>query len=565
MKRCQLLPDLDTSVVKTFIDNDRTNNPDSKINSNDDKSTTHQTAEGGAVASTSGHVESPPGLNRIENINPSSNCIPPSITNSQVAQQSEIPIVSSGDSNIPSQNNITVPSNLNNTNVMQQLSSLITHLNLVNPSSSTTSSAPATHLPVSVPLISQPQPYVQNEIIPNLQNSPINVNQLSMLLSQLNNSLVAPQSNPIIGTSPILNSVPVASSPHSIHPEAVDFESRPSSLGRDINPRLNYNIHKWNLSFDGSKTGLNVDRFLYRVETNASVYNIQSYRLMNDIQYLLKGKALNWFWSFKENKRPTSWSELRNAMTSHFKDERNDFDIRQSICERKQKLNESFQDFYTAITEMTLGLSEPLRDFDLMLILHGNMRLGLKEKLAGKKFNTSTDLFDECVHIENTWRQISYVPEKTMGVLPNPRSVHEIREDLSQFENSCVYQPTNDSQFSDVSAVTFSQNNSNKINLTRNPIPQHILDKVQCWNCKMFGHFYYNCPQGVLLHVFCRGCGQSDILFEYCVKCQGNIKREVRVGVPTSQKSSPQISNTEDAASNTDPELYQIIQRNRQK
>lgn len=90
-------------------------------------------------------------------------------------------------------------------------------------------------------------------------------------------------------------------------------------------------------------------------------------------------------------------------MLRQFRYERNDFEVRQKIGDRKQK-----QNFHAAISEMTLGQSSPKSDFDLSLIIHGDMRPGLKEKLVGKGFASS----DECIHIENAWRQISYVPER---------------------------------------------------------------------------------------------------------------------------------------------------------
>lgn len=178
--------------------------------------------------------------------------------------------------------------------------------------------------PVPPPNFSCPPP---NPVIANplLQNNSQVLQQLATLLAQINLSNLnpVPQSNS--------NSAPLASSPHVSYPCAADFENRPHSLVQDGNFRTNYNIHKWNISFDGSKSGLNVDR----VETNASAHNIPAYRLLNDIQYLLKGKALNWFWSYilvtGFNHRPTTWIDFRNAMIFQFKDERNDFDIRQAI------------------------------------------------------------------------------------------------------------------------------------------------------------------------------------------------------------------------------------------
>lgn len=338
-------------------------------------------------------------------------------------------------------------------------------------------------------------------------------------------------------------------------------------------------IHKWNLSFDGSRDGLNVERFLYRVESNASSYNIPEYQLLNEIQHLLKGKALNWYWAFKESEVPRSWFDLKNAMIKQFRDSRNDFDVRQAIGARKQKPNESFQDFHSAISELTLALSEPLRDFDLMLILHGNMRLGLKEKLAGKTFRSSSELFDECVHIEATWRQISFIPENHMNIphvrsSTNPENSHRSGYQQQQYSRNinemdckkeaattCYYensaQPEHVLQSPDVSA--FSSQNPVSSRNNNLQFPKQLYDKVKCWNCGNYGHFYYQCNRD-LQHIFCRGCGQGNVTFEYCAKCQENLRRGARTGTPTSQISySVPKPSTEEVASNTDPEFYRIL------
>lgn len=356
------------------------------------------------------------------------------------------------------------------------------------------------------------------------------------------------------------------------------------------------NIHKWNLMFDGSKDGLDVERFLYRVESNASSYNIPECQLLNDIQYLLKGKALNWFWAHKEAKRSASWNEFHFAMLRQFKDDHSDFDVRQALGARKQKPNETFQDFYASISEIALALSASLSDLDFMLFLQGNMRPGLKEKLAGKRFSSSADLFDECVRIENTWRQISFVPDNQISFntsnisnhsihsrisnKPNPnfRQVHEVEfenrnasntypptknnitpESLDNVHNDCSYVP-------DVAALVeqSSQTYHNPNKFIPVVSPRQLFEKVKCWNCGLFGHCYVRC-QKPLLHVFCCGCGQSDITFDYCIKCRGNSKREARPGHQPSQNlmAAPNSrSEVEETATNTDPEFYRLLTRN---
>lgn len=428
---------------------------------------------------------------------------------------------------------------------------------------------------------SQPGARLTTSHITDVLKDPVAAQKLNSIFSQ--QSAPAP-----IVAPPVVNAnmnIPVtgliASSPHHQQsPYVHDFGFQPQAYTLERSSP----IYKWNISFDGSKSGLNVERFLYRVETNASSYNVPQHKLLTDIQYLLKGKALNWFWAYKEANHPHSWFELRNALQKQFQDVRNDFDIRQSIGERKQKPNESFQDFFTAISELTLALSEPLRDFELMLILHGNMRPGLKEKLAGKRFNSASSLFDECVYIENDWRQINYIPERHMiisssrpissdpnvysrsGYNPNTRQVHEIENEYSG-ENDLPLPECNDLLPNNVSAFTSQNYQSTRGKFTQTPFPKHLLDKIQCWNCLQLGHFAFNCSLPDQ-HIYCRGCGQDGVIHEYCVKCQGNVKREVRSGMLPSQsgrQNPTQKPETMEAAANTDPEFYRMLRRGNQQ
>lgn len=442
---------------------------------------------------------------------------------------------------------------------------------------------------MSAQVLQAQRPTVNQVPNENLVNNPEVLDQLKTLLLQLTNTnpnrglSVNPPSNsndnPAYAPPLFINNVnPMASSPNFHNTQMLrDFSRGPQQLSYQDN-KISV-VHKWNLSFDGSREGLNVERFLYRVEANASSYNLPEYKLLTDIQYLLKGKALQWYWAYKEANRPQSWLVFRNALVRQFQDDRNDFDIRQTIDARKQRPNESFQDFFTAISELTLALSAPLRDLDLMLILHGNMRSGLKEKLAGRRFQSVTELFDECVYVENAWRQIAFVPERIMSLgqpqssrppqntpqyisrpISKPtfgsRDVHEVG-----VENvSTVPQNYNPVEEDESSTRTFEQ----QVDVSALSFPKHLFEKVKCWNCGNNGHFFYRCPQE-LKHIFCRGCGQSDILFEYCSRCQENRLRGARAGVPTSQNHQSKPNTTplvEEAATNTDPEFYRMLKRN---
>lgn len=227
------LQEVDSSAVKIFIDKDRVENSATGTFSNDEKSVVNPSHSGIIQPSTSTAVQQ---LSGIGNLNQMDFRFPPPTTICQLSNKAGLPIVSSGNPSLNSQNNNAIPSSVCNPNDLQQLNSMLSKLNLLNvPLPLKVSEAPVAHLPVENSSVSQPNP--QTAVNPSLQNNLLNVNQLSMLLSQLNENNI-PRN---LVVNPVSNSVPVASSPH---PEVNDFGNRPNSLGQELNSRHNYNIHK---------------------------------------------------------------------------------------------------------------------------------------------------------------------------------------------------------------------------------------------------------------------------------------------------------------------------------
>lgn len=75
-----------------------------------------------------------------------------------------------------------------------------------------------------------------------------------------------------------------------------------SEFHQNVNPDVYYKpgiVHKWNISFDGSKDRLNVEPFIYRVEAYASFYKLPPQKLLTYI-ILIKGQSLIGNFSTKE-------------------------------------------------------------------------------------------------------------------------------------------------------------------------------------------------------------------------------------------------------------------------
>lgn len=112
-------------------------------------------------------------------------------------------------------------------------------------------------------------------------------------------------------------------------------------------------IQSWNLKFDGSPSGLNVDEFLYRIKslTNDS-FNGDFSIICRNLNTLLNGKAKEWYWRYLKQTPNLNWNDFCIAIRGQYKDFKTTYDIRVDIRNRKQKCNESFDMFFDAISSI---------------------------------------------------------------------------------------------------------------------------------------------------------------------------------------------------------------------
>lgn len=315
-------------------------------------------------------------------------------------------------------------------------------------------------------------------------------------------------------------------------------------------------VRKWNINFNpNAKDAIPIEQFLYRVQHLAKVYSIRDEDLVNDVQFLLSGEACEYYWLYIKTTPNTNWINLKEALMNRFQDRKTDFDIKCELHKRKQNApRETFLEFYSAILSISYTLKAPLSDKDLIDLMMMNMRDGLQISLAGESFHDIQSLVKRCVVLEDSWNRIAYVPE---SVLQRRRNVSELG---SQTSNACMSvtvadQASNYNSFDvSVSALNNSYQNFNKNSSS-------VQNNRTCWNCDVVGlHHWMDCPDSVK-RKFCYGCGTKNVLKPNCIKCfpnQGNRSREVKSSgnhfhnneiLPTLQ------STTEEAASNTDPEL----------
>lgn len=316
-------------------------------------------------------------------------------------------------------------------------------------------------------------------------------------------------------------------------------------------------ISKWNISFDGSRNGLSIDRFMYRVQHLAHANHISDARLVNDLCFLLSGDALEWYWVFIErNNSSVSWPKLHYEIKRRFQGNQCDDDVIQDIENRKQKWQssqkETFLEFYSSILSLTLKLRHNYSDENLLSVLKRNMRPGLKLALVDQTILSVDELARRCTVLENMWDRIHYDPEANCQ---SKKSVNEMSYDCSSSDQHAHCSQVENHDYDSVCAFNAQRSQSYNHNFSRSQIQPHVQNvykspqtQLHCFNCHEFGHFMKNCPK-VIPCAHCRNQFRTEN-FVPEQRSQGTPLLRHNNSVPTLKKPS-QV----DVAVNT--ELFQ--------
>lgn len=315
----------------------------------------------------------------------------------------------------------------------------------------------------------------------------------------------------------------------------------------------------WNFSFDGSGKGMDVDEFIFRLETLVDRYQYPVDSLERFVFDFVSGTAEKWLWVFIRSNPDAAWEEIRDSMKSRFKSSDSDRATRRKIEMRQQKVDECFSDFVLDVESLNNSLIRKYSERELLEILRDNMSSELRNVTLLLKIRSVEELRVICTKYERNWalnkrnkptehfnRRLSAISSdyyssqsKTAGVsLENSDAIVNNDEsnllvDLQRlsFNPEMIPKSTDHPEFS----VAEISNHSNR-------------DAIVCWNCKDLAHYYVDCPLPPQ-HVFCYGCGRHNILKPNCLFCQkrmlGNQKPNVaqtggtRSGVHMNQLKNP--------------------------
>lgn len=256
-------------------------------------------------------------------------------------------------------------------------------------------------------------------------------------------------------------------------------------------------IQNWNVKFDGSSKGLNVEEFLYRVRSLTSENFSNDFSLIcKNLPILLTGKALAWYWRYHKQVDSIEWKDFCTALRYQFKDFRSNFDIREEVRNRKMKSGESFETFYEEVSSMLDRLEIPMLEDELVEILTRNLRPDIRQELL-------------------------YVPILSIAHL---RKLVQMRENLMGDEyfkrNTNFRQIQNNFPKRTVADLAFSDEPISDAK----PSVELLVDAVRqgpilsnCWNCGEQGHHWEDCLRERI--VFCYGCGAKNTYKPQCLRC----------------------------------------------
>lgn len=254
-------------------------------------------------------------------------------------------------------------------------------------------------------------------------------------------------------------------------------------------------INNWNLKFDGSPNGLNIDEFLYRVRTlTKETFNNDFSVICKNLNTLLTGKAREWYWRYHKLVSTVVWDEFCLAIRSQYKDMKSSFDLREELRNRKQKQGESYDSFFDALSIIADRLARPMVEEEFIEIIARNLRPEIRQDLLYVPI-----------------RSLSHL-RKLVQMRENFLSDEYVRKNLLQRNQNTNFVPRRLVAEIDHQQTMIDSETEYKVDAF-----QKIDIKNKCWNCDNIGHYWQDCLE--TRTIFCYGCGIKNVYKPQCEKC----------------------------------------------
>lgn len=260
-------------------------------------------------------------------------------------------------------------------------------------------------------------------------------------------------------------------------------------------------INNWNLKFDGSPNGLTIEEFLYRVKTlTRDTFNNDFTVICSNLNTLLTGKARDWYWRYHKQVQSITWESFCEAILNQYKLLKSSFDLQEELRNRKQKIGESYDSFYDALSLIADKLATPISEEELIVIISRNLRPEIRQDLLYVPIRSLSHL-RKLVQMRESFLSDEYVRKnlasRNMNVNAMPRRYVAPLEDEEPEKGDNTVNPF-------VDAICKSDTN------------------LKCWNCDKIGHHWHDCLED--RSIFCYGCGAKQIYKPQCKYCSSRLQ-----------------------------------------
>ena len=96
--------------------------------------------------------------------------------------------------------------------------------------------------------------------------------------------------------------------------------------------------------------------------------------LKQNFHQLLNGDVVEWFWSYRRQHQILNWESLKSALLSKYHRFVSDYEIQGKIMERRQKQDESVEEFYNAIMTLKNQFRVQILDTEVVRMVKDNLK-----------------------------------------------------------------------------------------------------------------------------------------------------------------------------------------------
>lgn len=281
-------------------------------------------------------------------------------------------------------------------------------------------------------------------------------------------------------------------------------------------------VPKWNINFKGVTPGLHVNDFLFQLEMMARADSIVVEDLIRYVHLFVSETAQQWYWVYMRHNPNVNWFQLRQAFESRFSSCEAERDTRKLIQRRRQKANESFNQYVLEIQTLNGRLNDRFSERELLEILRDNMIPALRHETLRIRTNSIEELRKICHEYETFWEESGF----------DFRSLQKSFQNRPHFQNSgnTSTRYTHNKSINNIELQDCSSNETStafeKLSLTEdgrdsdgNGDEIAAFERVTaCFNCKQPNHRFFDCNIPIT-RKFCMGCGNEGVLKPECSRC----------------------------------------------